>query len=568
MDVESAELVKHGLNAFLAVSVAFANELATIAERVGADAAEVERGLKTERRIGPRAYLRPGAAFAGGTLARDVDYLTQIGEREHVPTHLLRAVRASNDEHRRWARRTLESLVGADGGLSGHVIGVWGLVYKHGTDTLRRSSSVELCRELTGAGAVVRAHDSAVRALPDDLCRQLHALPDAAGRGGGCIGRRRRDRLARLPRGRPGRARGGDADTDRRRRERLSLGHARRPPRCALRPGREPDGVTEVLAGRAAIVTGGSHGLGLEIARAYLAAGARVLVCARDAAALDRARGELVSVASDPGSVATAEADVSQPGAVERLVDDALERFSRIDVLVNNAGIYGPKGLVEEVAWDEWEQAVRVNLFGSVLCCRAVLPHFRANGYGKIIQLSGGGATSPLPRLSAYAASKAAIVRFAETLAEELEGTGIDVNAIAPGALNTRLLEQVLEAGPERVGGVLLRARARAAGERRHPARPRGEPRRLPRIRRQRRDHGQADQRAVGPVGGAGRPRGRPPRVGRLHTAPHRSGRSRSGVGLVVPPSRALSAAEPQTRGRIVSPMIRLTLTAGIRRGK
>ena len=90
MDVESAELVKHGLNAFLAVSVAFANELATIAERVGADAAEVERGLKTERRIGPRAYLRPGAAFAGGTLARDVDYLTQIGEREHVPTHLLR----------------------------------------------------------------------------------------------------------------------------------------------------------------------------------------------------------------------------------------------------------------------------------------------------------------------------------------------------------------------------------------------------------------------------------------------------------------------------------------------
>ena len=177
MDVESAELVKHGLNAFLAVSVAFANELATIAERVGADAAEVERGLKTERRIGPRAYLRPGAAFAGGTLARDVDYLTQIGEREHVPTHLLRAVRESNDEHRRWARRTLESLVGADGGLTGHVIGVWGLVYKHGTDTLRRSDSVQLCRELTGAGAVVRAHDSAVRALPDDLCGSFTLCP-------------------------------------------------------------------------------------------------------------------------------------------------------------------------------------------------------------------------------------------------------------------------------------------------------------------------------------------------------------------------------------------------------
>ena len=102
--------------------------------------------------------------------------------------------------------------------------------------------------------------------------------------------------------------------------------------------------------------------------------------------------------------------------------------------------------------WEEWEQTIRVNLFGSVLCSRAVLPHFRANGYGKIVQLSGGGATSPLPRLSAYAASKAAVVRFAETLAEELRGTGIDVNAIAPGALNTRLLDEVLEAGPELVG--------------------------------------------------------------------------------------------------------------------
>ncbi len=170
MGVESAELVKHGVNAFLALSVAFANELAGIAERVGADAAEVERGLKSEGRIGARAYLRPGAAFAGGTLARDLDYLTQIGERERVPTRLVRAVRASNDEHEQWARRTIESLLGGEGGrLDGHVIGIWGLVYKQGTDTLRRSSAVDLCRELARAGAVVKAHDSAVRVVPDDL---------------------------------------------------------------------------------------------------------------------------------------------------------------------------------------------------------------------------------------------------------------------------------------------------------------------------------------------------------------------------------------------------------------
>jgi UDPglucose 6-dehydrogenase len=170
MDVESAELVKHGVNAFLALSVTFANELAGIAERVGADAADVERGLKSERRIGRRAYLRPGGAFAGGTLARDVDYLTQIGEREGVPTKLLAAVRASNDEHKRWARRQVMALVGRpDGRLDDRVIAVWGLVYKQGTDTLRRSGSVELCRELTRAGAAVRAHDPAVRVVPEDL---------------------------------------------------------------------------------------------------------------------------------------------------------------------------------------------------------------------------------------------------------------------------------------------------------------------------------------------------------------------------------------------------------------
>jgi 3-oxoacyl-[acyl-carrier protein] reductase len=209
---------------------------------------------------------------------------------------------------------------------------------------------------------------------------------------------------------------------------------------------------TDVLAGRTAIVTGGSHGLGLEIARAYVAAGARVLVCGRDAAALERARSELESIAQGADSVATATIDVSDRAAVHGLVATALERFASVHVLVNNAAIHGPLGLTEEVEWEEWEHAIRVNLLGSVLCCRAVLPHLRAQGYGKIIQLSGGGATAPRPHLSAYAASKAAVVRFAETLAEEVRGTGIDVNAIAPGALSTRLLDEVLEAGPGLVG--------------------------------------------------------------------------------------------------------------------
>jgi 3-oxoacyl-[acyl-carrier protein] reductase len=123
-----------------------------------------------------------------------------------------------------------------------------------------------------------------------------------------------------------------------------------------------------------------------------------------------------------------------------------------VDVLVNNAGIYGPKGESEKVTFGEWARAVETNLFGTFLPCQAAIPQMKQTGRGKIINLSGGGATNPLPRLSAYAASKAAVVRLTETLAEELREFSIDVNAIAPGALNTRLLEEVLRAGPEAVG--------------------------------------------------------------------------------------------------------------------
>ncbi len=206
------------------------------------------------------------------------------------------------------------------------------------------------------------------------------------------------------------------------------------------------------LKGRAAIITGANQGLGLAIAGAYLSAGADILICARDGRLLEQARSELTPMARAGNRVEARAADVSRPEEVERLVASALETYSRVQILVNNAGVYGPLGLIEEVKWDEWMKAIEINLFGSVLMCRAVLPHFKAQKYGKIIQLSGGGATGPLPRISAYAASKAAVVRFAETLAQEVREDHIDVNAIAPGALNTRLLDEVLAGGPSRVG--------------------------------------------------------------------------------------------------------------------
>jgi UDPglucose 6-dehydrogenase len=181
MSVESAEMTKHAINAFLATSVTFINEIAALCEQSGADAKEVERGLKTEKRIGPYAYLGPGAAFAGGTLARDVVFLKALGRATDRPTPLMDGVESSNREHRNWARRRLAALLGS---LKGRTVAVWGLTYKPGTDTLRRSTAVELCRWLIEQGAHVRVHDPAVPELPADLLAAHRTeTPEAAASG-------------------------------------------------------------------------------------------------------------------------------------------------------------------------------------------------------------------------------------------------------------------------------------------------------------------------------------------------------------------------------------------------
>ena len=208
----------------------------------------------------------------------------------------------------------------------------------------------------------------------------------------------------------------------------------------------------KLLLGKVAIITGANQGLGLEIARRYLAAGADLMLCARNSILLEKARANLVATASPGQKVITQTADVSLESDVQNLVALTLDRLNGCHILVNNAGVYGPKGAIESIDWSEWVAAIQINVLGSVSMSRAVLPHFKRQRYGKIIQLSGGGATNPMPLISAYAVSKAAIVRFVETLAEEVRGMGIDVNAIAPGALNTRMLEEILDAGPEKVG--------------------------------------------------------------------------------------------------------------------
>jgi UDPglucose 6-dehydrogenase len=178
MRVESAEMTKHALNGFLATSVAFINEVAEICESVGADAEEVSRGLRSEQRIGPRAYLGPGDAFAGGTLARDIGFLRGLAKHRGLPSHVFAGVADGNAAHKDWTRRKLLELL-ADSGvpeadaLAGRRVAIWGLTYKPGTDTLRRSSAIELCRWLVTIGASVSAHDPAVSALPVDLAGEV-----------------------------------------------------------------------------------------------------------------------------------------------------------------------------------------------------------------------------------------------------------------------------------------------------------------------------------------------------------------------------------------------------------
>ncbi len=222
-----------------------------------------------------------------------------------------------------------------------------------------------------------------------------------------------------------------------------------------------------MLTGKVALVTGGGRGIGEAIAEAFSRAGARLVLAARTrqevetvAARLRQASGPAIALACD----------VADPQQVERLMADAVTAFGPADVLVNSAGVYGPIGPFAETDLDGWTEAIRINLLGTVYCTRAVLPHMIRRRSGKIINLSGGGAVGPFPRFSAYATSKAAVVRFTETVAEEVRAHNVQVNAIAPGAVNTRLLDQVLEAGERAGADFLEKSRAQQASGGTSPA--------------------------------------------------------------------------------------------------
>lgn len=206
------------------------------------------------------------------------------------------------------------------------------------------------------------------------------------------------------------------------------------------------------LLNKKVIITGANQGLGLAIAKSFIEEGANIFIGARDFELLKKECENLSQSLTTGQALFYSPLDVSNLDSIISFIDKVSHQWDSLDVLINNAGIYGPKASVEKTDLKEWAKTISINLLGTVFMCQASIPLLKKSNSAKIINLSGGGATSPLPNLSAYAASKAGVVRFTETLAEELRENNIEVNAVAPGALNTRLLDEIIEAGPDKVG--------------------------------------------------------------------------------------------------------------------
>ncbi len=198
------------------------------------------------------------------------------------------------------------------------------------------------------------------------------------------------------------------------------------------------------LEGKVAVVTGGGRGIGRAVALAYAREGAAVAVASRTRREVEQVAAE---AALDGGRALAFSTDATDETAVGRLVDGVLAAFGRCDVLVNAAGIPGPVAEVADLRLAEWEAGLRGNLRPTFLCCRAMIPHMRRQGSGRILNVASRLAVHPLPGISAYGASKAAIVQFSRILAVEEQPHALKVFAVQPGVVRTAVLEGLFDPG-------------------------------------------------------------------------------------------------------------------------
>lgn len=218
----------------------------------------------------------------------------------------------------------------------------------------------------------------------------------------------------------------------------------------------------EMLLGKNVLLTGATRGLGHAIAWAMWQAGANLLLTARSREALIALREKLLADKAQSGEVHICVADLEEGSAPGAILNEARRVWPRLDVLVNNAAILGPVGKSWETNWEEWKATLVVDLVNPVALCRLAVEWMKRTGGGAIVNISGGGATGPRPNFSAYATAKTGMLRFSEILAAEAAADEIRVNCIAPGSMNTALLQAVLEAGPDRVGAEYSKAEEQA----------------------------------------------------------------------------------------------------------